>query len=182
YDRGIPAFSSSRRNVAAVSFALLIVMFLGGWTVRIEQYPLTSWQMFSEYDDSGKVLYYRVYQTDEAGKTGIADLKKMLLGDNRYRATLKQAFVTREGREVAGRMLTRCATAWNRKATPGERVDEFRIVCRQWDFENQLDDPDLGEDTEWFKLDFHPREPSQPPTMTQSSIMPELPPAKNAGH
>lgn len=172
----IPAFSPWRRNLAACSVVGLICLILGGWTVRVESYPLTSWQMFSDYDDSGVVKYYRVFELDEAGNTSVADLKNMSLGDNRYRAMLKQSFVTRAGRDTAVRVLTYCAKYWNKKAPPGQRVDEFRIVCRQWDFKNNREDPNLGVDGEWFKLDFDPTNPDKAPVFTQSSQMPEKPP------
>ncbi len=149
------AWLSPPRGLApALGVAFMFWFMLGWWTIRIEWYPFTGMQMFSNYaaDANGNpisvVSYYRAYVTYEDGTTEIAKFEKMGGGIARYRAVLEAPFLytaTPEYRESGKKacidLMTRSAAWWNaHAATPGRRIVRFETHHKNWDFNTQRHD------------------------------------------
>jgi len=152
-DHSAAAASGLRRFAGPVVVTLVPVFLLSLWARRVEYYPLTSMQMFSTYDNSGLVTYYRVYHTNETGETREAPLAEMGIGRPHYWGLLIDAFETDPGREKLVEILQHVGTSWNGVAEQGQRVVRFEVHKRQWDFVRSRLDQALGDTVEQFAVD-----------------------------
>jgi len=145
-DDGVSATSGWRRLAWPAAVFALIVLFLGAWARRVEAYPLTSWQMFSQYKNSSVVTYCEIYQTDERGRQRpISGSQLRAIGSYGYVGVLvRRAFSSEEGEVTARQRLVNAGRLWNRTAPKGQRVTHFRIARREWDFVKQADDRNYG--------------------------------------
>jgi predicted DCC family thiol-disulfide oxidoreductase YuxK len=121
----------------------LLSVLLAVWVARVEWYPFTSVQMFSTYDDSGVVTYYKCYATDAFGNRYEAPLEKMGRGVSRYRPILSGAFYNEDGRRKCIEMLQFCGTTHN-AAYPKNPVVKLEVERRAWDFVRHRNDPQYG--------------------------------------
>lgn len=138
----------------ALGVAFMFWFMLSVWTLRLEWYPFTGMQMFSNYaaDENGNpnsvVSYYRAYVFYEDGTHEIAQFERMGGGIARYRAVLEAPFLytaTPEyrafGREACIDLMTRSAAWWNTHAAPaGKRIVRMEDHHKNWDFVTQRDD------------------------------------------
>ncbi len=138
-----PNLPLARRLLAPLCIVGIICFLLGGWLVRVEWYPFTSVQMFSSYDDSGKISYYKCYATDTFGHTYEAPLESMGRGTKRYRMILTEGFRNDAGRKKCTEMLEFCG-AYHNTANAQNPVVKLEVVKRVWDFVNHRRDPKFG--------------------------------------
>jgi predicted DCC family thiol-disulfide oxidoreductase YuxK len=121
----------------------IVCFMLGAWCLRIEWFPFTSMQMFSTYDDSGVVTYYRAMATDAFGNTYEAPLEKMGRGVSRYRPILSGGFFNAAGRKRCVEMLEFCGSTHN-EMNPKNPVVKLEVEKREWDFLHDRESRDYG--------------------------------------
>jgi hypothetical protein len=122
-----------------------LVLTLGVWWVTDEEYyPFTCMQMFTgKVQQNGLVKYEVLLARDESGRVFEARLEHVMpaLRDTRYRKFIR-VFDERGAKERAREFLDVAGAEWNRKAAPGERVVEFEIQTRVWNFLTHPDAPE----------------------------------------
>jgi len=136
--RRIPAFAAP---IAAVG---VIAIVLGWWSMRVEWFPFTSMRMYADYNNSGVVEYYRVFQIDSAGVARPAHLEKMSRQAGVFHLTLWQAFANDRMQQRCVHLLQFCGREWNAKAPPSERVAAMEIRKYRWNFRRDRNDPNRG--------------------------------------
>jgi predicted DCC family thiol-disulfide oxidoreductase YuxK len=146
--------SLARKLLGPLVITSLISLLLGVWVFRLEWYPFTSVQMFSTYDNSGVVTYYKCFATDAFGNRYEAPLEKMGRGVSRYRPILSGAFYDDAGRKKCIEMLQFCGTTHN-AARPRNPVVKLEVEQRKWDFLNDRNNPQHGEVTDRLAVTFN---------------------------
>jgi predicted DCC family thiol-disulfide oxidoreductase YuxK len=131
----------------------IICLLLTVWVFRIEWYPFTSVQMFSTYDNSGIVTYYKAFATDAFGNRYEAPLENMGRGVSRYRPILSGGFYDAAGRKKCIDMLEFCGRTHN-AAHPKNPVVELEVEKRQWDFVHDRKDPHYGKTVDRITVAF----------------------------
>jgi hypothetical protein len=102
------------------------------WLNKIEFYPFTAWQMYTN-PPRGPVVYFRPFAIDESGMTSAAyfeDAIPVLRGH--YVGVLESCFRRSEAGQCH-RFLDAAAAAYNAGARPGRRVVGFEIQRWRWD-------------------------------------------------
>jgi predicted DCC family thiol-disulfide oxidoreductase YuxK len=149
----VPGFG----HVFAVSGIILVALLC--WFYRIEFYPLTSWHLYSASDTSGKVEYWKVLAQRESGVSSRARLEDTIGAialDSRYRPFLGKCFAERpHDVEICKKFLGAAASAYNKKAQPGERLTHYEIQGWAWDFLSYPFDPNYGRLTDRFVFDIN---------------------------
>ena len=108
-------------TISGITLVTLLCSFY-----RVEFYPFTSWHLYSASDTSGKVEYRKVFAQRESGVSSRARLEDTIGAialDNRYSPFLDACF--REGAsavEICKKFLSAAASAYNKKAPPGDRI------------------------------------------------------------
>lgn len=135
-----------RWRLAPIGMVGLIVLFLGAWAVRVEAYPLTSWQMFSNYKNTSVISYYKLYQTNETGRTAPAEPSQIsAIGPHGYISlVLWRGFRDQAGEKRCRELLAQAGGRWNKNAAPGQRLTELKVVRREWDFVHDRHNPKYG--------------------------------------
>jgi predicted DCC family thiol-disulfide oxidoreductase YuxK len=137
---------------------LTLVAFLC-WFYRIDFYPFTAWRLYANAHTSGKVEYRKVLAQHESGVSSRARLEDTigaLALDNRYSPYIEKCFGEQAAEvEICRRFLTAAASAYNKKAQPGERVTQYEIQVWTWDFRSYPFDPNYGELTDRFVYDIN---------------------------
>ncbi|MGE0639338.1 MAG: hypothetical protein AB7G12_06030 [Thermoanaerobaculia bacterium] len=155
-----PAFEATGGAVAIDwprRFRLLVALFVTLWVVRLEEYPLTAMQMYSNPNLTGRVDWYAVRATYASGEEGKAPVEAAIpaLRDARYRRIVRHGF--RPATEpVAKEFLRAVGRAWNRTAAPGERITALRVERWSWDYAHQPDDPRHGSVAASYGVDLTP--------------------------
>ena len=143
--------------VLAVSGITLVALLC--WFHRIEFYPLTAWRLYSNAHTSGKVEYRKVFAQHESGVSSRARLENTigaLALDNRYSPFIEKCFRERpDDVQICKKFLIAAASAYNKKAQPGERVTQYEIQVWTWDFRSHPFDPNYGELTDRFVCDIN---------------------------
>jgi predicted DCC family thiol-disulfide oxidoreductase YuxK len=143
----------------ALAISGIILVALLCWFYRIEFYPLTSWHLYSASDTSGQVQYRKVFAQNEFGVSSRARLEDTigaLALDNRYSPFLEKCFAERAGDvEVCKKFLSAAASAYNKRAQPGERLTQYEIQVWTWDFRSYPLDPNYGELTDHFVFEIN---------------------------
>ena len=133
--------------------AIVVVSFIC-WFYRIEFYPFTSWHLYSGTNTSGRVEYLKVFAQRESGVSSRARLEDAIgaLGwDARYSPHLDSCFAKQPGEvENCKKFLAAAASAYNKKAQPGERITQYDIQLWMWDFLFHPSDPNHGKLTDKF--------------------------------
>ncbi|MDQ4074789.1 MAG: hypothetical protein M3220_00940 [Chloroflexota bacterium] len=141
--RNVSHFPEQRLR-APLAIFLLVALFLTGWMLRLEVYPLTAMQMFSGYDGSGVIRYVHPYQTDLIGQTSIAPLRDMGVSGRGYRRLLQEGFVDADSKQQLTSTLHEVGEQWNGKVHREEQITQLEVVLYEWDFVNDRGNPDLG--------------------------------------
>jgi predicted DCC family thiol-disulfide oxidoreductase YuxK len=133
-------------------FGIAIFSFLC-WFYRVEFYPLTSWRLYADADNSGKVTYLKVLARYESGMTARARLEDAVGAmrfDARYSRVIDKCF--RSGVEVAAckKFLTVAGSGYNRKARPGGKIIQYQIEKWAWDFRSHPRDSNYGNPVDRF--------------------------------
>jgi predicted DCC family thiol-disulfide oxidoreductase YuxK len=137
----------------------IIVVSMLCWFYRIEFYPFTSWHLYSGSNTSGKVEYLKVFAQRESGVSSRARFEDTIgaLGwDARYSPHLDNCFGERPSDvESCKKFLTAAASAYNKKAQPGERLTQYELQLWRWDFLSYPSDPNYGKLTDRFAFEIN---------------------------
>lgn len=160
-----PPTAGSGLERAPRGVTLLAAVLLLTWALRIEFYPLSAMQMYSEARTSGEVEYFKVLATDAAGRRGPAQLADAVgaLADARYRKVLYGSFEP-GGRPVAEDLLRAVADRHGRARPPEERIVRFDVELWRWDYRRHPDDPDHGERVDAWSLVTKPAAVTEAPS------------------
>jgi len=143
----------------ALAVSGIIVVSLLCWFYRIEFYPFTSWHLYEQLDTSGQVEYKKVFAQRESGVSSRARLEDTigaLALDNRYSRHIQKCFREQPGDvEICKKFLSAAASAYNKKAQPGERVTQYEIQVWIWDFLSYPSDPNYGKLTDRFTFEIN---------------------------
>jgi hypothetical protein len=141
----------------AVSGIIVVALFC--WFFRIEFYPFTSWHLYSNSKVSGIVQYWKVFAQRESGVRSPArfeDTIGALALDNRYGPHIDKCFREQPSDvELCKKFLTSAASAYNKKAQPGNRITQYEIQLWMWNFLSSPSDPHYGKPTDRFVLDIN---------------------------
>jgi len=145
-------------NYAFAVAGIIVVSFLC-WFYRIESYPFTSWHLYSALDTSGKVEYLKVFARRESGvsfRARLEDTIGALAWDARYSPHLDNCFGEQPSDvENCKKFLIAAASAYNKKAQPGERVTQYELQLWRWDFVSHPYDPNYGKLADRFSLEIN---------------------------
>jgi hypothetical protein len=126
---------------------LIPVVYLGTITLALEEYPVTTWPMYSDRTESTRVQYILFHGLDGAGRKVPVQFEDEfgVLGFNRTYDVVPLAFHGRdEEREPLRRVLDAFAELHDRDRPPSERLAAFRFELRAWDYDRDPDDPNRG--------------------------------------
>jgi hypothetical protein len=112
--------------------------------MSVEWFPFTSMRMYAEYNGSGVVEYYRVFQTDERGVTRPAYMEKLSRSAGVFHLTLWHAFRDPVMQQRCINLLHFAGHDWNTRAPAGQRVVALEIKKYRWDFMRDRDNRNRG--------------------------------------
>ena len=130
-----------------VVLSLLASLLLLWWVTDEEYYPFTSMQMFTgSVMTSGRLSYPLIWAHTDSGKVESARIEHYVpaFRDTRYRHIIAMGQGGAKKQKQVRLFLEAVGAEWNRQAEPGERVVEFEIQQRDWDFVRKPDDPERG--------------------------------------
>jgi len=158
----------------------IVVVALLCWFYHIEFYPLTSWHLYANRDTSGKVEYPKVFAQYESGirsRARLEDTIGALALDGRYSPHLEKCFGEQAGDvELCKKFLSAAASAYNKKAQPGERVTQYEIQVWLWDFRSFPLDPNYGKLTDRFAFEINTGKALREKTLQERSVIDSVPP------
>jgi predicted DCC family thiol-disulfide oxidoreductase YuxK len=164
----------------ALAVSGIVVVALLCWFYRIEFYPLTSWHLYSASNTSGKVEYLKVFAQHESGVSSRArfeDTIGALALDARYSVFLDKCFGVRPGDvEVCKKFLSAAASAYNKKAQPGQGVTQYELQAWIWDFRSYPLDPNYGKLTDRFIFEINTGRALSEKTLEDRSVADSAPP------
>ncbi|MGB7159389.1 MAG: hypothetical protein WBD40_15080 [Tepidisphaeraceae bacterium] len=134
------------RLLRPASIALLAVILAAAWYQRLEWFPFTGMQMYSEPRSAHAkqfIDHIKVYAIDESGAEWPANLGKMS-GVARYWRAVEDGFKGGAKRETAENFIRSAATKFNRTVPAGKRVTRMRVVQWRWDYVANPNDPNRG--------------------------------------
>jgi hypothetical protein len=134
-----PAFA------APLAIVVIHAAVLGWWAMSVEWFPFTSMRMYAEYNGTGVVEYYRVFQTDENGVTRPAYMEKLSRSAGVFHLTLWHAFRDPVMQQRCINLLHFAGHDWNTRAPAGQRVVALEIKKYRWDFMRDRDNPRRGQ-------------------------------------
>ena len=144
---------SQRVHYASLITGFSIVMAIS-FVYRVEFYPLTAWQLYSELNTLGKITYYKVLGHQASGAIVQVRLENAVgaLGwDGRYIRELKQCFggegwgnFVSKDVDICKKFLAASGFVYNEKASPGRKLTHLEIQERVWDFRSNPSDPEHG--------------------------------------
>ncbi|HEV2296461.1 MAG TPA: hypothetical protein VGR35_21635 [Tepidisphaeraceae bacterium] len=126
--------------------ALLTVTLGAAWYQRLEWFPFTGMQMYSQPRSAHAKQYIdhiKVYATDASGHTWPANLGKMS-GVARYWRVVEAGFKTPHQRATAEKFILSAAERFNRSAPADKRVTRMRVEQWRWDYVNSPADENRG--------------------------------------
>jgi len=139
-------------------FGITIVSLLC-WFNRVEFYPLTSWRLYVDADNSGKVTYLKVLARYESGMTSRARLEDAVGAmrfDARYSRVINKCFRSEIEVAVCKKFLTVAGFGYNRKARPGGKITQYQIEKWAWDFRSHPSDSYYGNPVDRFIHEIKP--------------------------
>ncbi len=164
----------------ALTVSGIILVALLCWFYRIEFYPFTSWHLYSGSDTSGKVEYRKVFAQRESGiitRARLEDTIGALALDNRYAPFLEKCFEDGPGDvEICKKFLSTAASAYNKKAQPGERIMQYDIQVWTWDFRSNPFDPNYGNLTDRFVFEISTGRALRAKKLVDPSVTDSAPP------
>ncbi len=143
-----PGYAAELRYATLLRCGALLgvtALFLGAWSIRLERYPLTAMQMFSDYQGTSVITYARPYKVDDAGDVSVAPLRAMGVSSSGYRSRLRRGFAGDEERAALTEELRTVGQRYNESLPVDERIWTLRVVLYEWDFVQRRDDAIYGE-------------------------------------
>ena len=159
-DHDVAPVTAASRGVArpALAISAVAVVMLYCWANRIEKYPVTDMHMFSAVSQS-VVTYYKVAGQSESGPISRAYLEDTVGAmslNSRYEGLFDLCFGAPDELELCHKWMAALASAYNRKARPGERMTAYEIQKWRWDFGANPRDPQYGALTDRFVFQIEP--------------------------
>jgi hypothetical protein len=143
----------------------LAALLIACWALRIEEFPFTAMQMYSQPNLSGGVDWYAVVATDARGAKSRAPIEAAFpaLRDARYRRVVRQSFGGGpEKRALAETFVRAFLREHNARRPPGERLVAVEVQRWRWDFARTPDDPRHGALAEHWSVRAEEQEGSEP--------------------
>ncbi len=133
------------RQVGPRFIVAMAGVLIFSWVFRIEFYPMTGMQMFSN-KRTQPVAYEKIFARFGSGAVTRAPIEKCIgaMSDSRYRRVMQMAFDP-EGEDLAASFLDSCRVRWNRGARhPSDRIESFEVQQWEWYYLTDPDDPEFG--------------------------------------
>ena len=118
------------------AMAMLAVVLFAAWYQRLEWFPFTGMQMYSQPRSAHAKQYIdhlKIYATDASGYTWPANFRKMS-GVERYWRVIEDGFKTPQQRETAEKFIMAAVDRYNRSVPPWKRVTQMRVEQWRWDY------------------------------------------------
>ncbi|MDY6786082.1 MAG: hypothetical protein SW833_26635 [Cyanobacteriota bacterium] len=122
------------------TFAILLVLFLCFvWMYRIEYYPVTAWQMYSERKMDPSVRYYKILAQRESGEITPINLDRGIgvMSNSRYKRVTRKFCFKPETVPTCQKYLQATASAYNKKVPPSQQIVQFIIQKWNWKFSDR---------------------------------------------
>ncbi|MDQ3439148.1 MAG: hypothetical protein M3478_02220 [Planctomycetota bacterium] len=126
--------------------AMLVVVLFAAWYERLEWFPFTGMQMYSQPRNAHAKQYIehiKVYAIDASGNTWPANLGVMS-GVARYWRVVEEGFKTPKQRRTAEKFILSAAEKFNRTAPQDKRITRMRVEQWRWDYVNNPADEKRG--------------------------------------
>lgn len=150
-DSKFSAVSSVNNKFKTLSYPLtisgLIIALLLCWYCKIEFYPFTAMQMFSNKQTSGYVKYNKVIAHYDSKISSRVYPEKIIpaLYDTRYRSAIMGCFSENYRRlQVCNSLLQNIGYIHNKTAQNGEKIEKIEIQLWVWNFLKGVSDPNHG--------------------------------------
>jgi hypothetical protein len=117
------------------------------WALRLEEFPFTAMQMYSQPNLSGVIDWLAVVGETASGERMRAPIERALpaFRDARYRRVIRQAFGRdAEKRALGEAFLAAFLRAHNARAAPAERLVAVEAQRWRWDYRREPDHPTHG--------------------------------------
>ena len=127
------------RALAALGFAC--------WAIRIEEFPFTAMQMYSQPNLTGVIEWFAVVAETASGERIRAPIEQAIpaFRDARYRRVIRQSFgAGAEKRALGETFLATFLRAHNAQAAPGARLVAAEAQRWRWDYRRTPGDPAHG--------------------------------------
>jgi predicted DCC family thiol-disulfide oxidoreductase YuxK len=139
--------------VLAVSGVIFVLLYC--WFYHIEFYPFTGMPMFTGVNTSGVITYDKILAHRESGAVSparIEDSIGAMAHNARYGRVFAQCIEPTQPTDVdiCEKFLHVTASAYNKKARPGETITKYEFQRWIWDFRSNPLDPNYGNLTERF--------------------------------
>jgi hypothetical protein len=125
----------------------LTALLIACWALRIEEFPFTAMQMYSQPNLTGVIDWLAVVGETASGERMRAPIERAIpaFRDARYRRVIRQAFgPDAEKRALAETFLAAFLRAHNAHAAPAERLVAVEAQRWRWDYRREPDDPAHG--------------------------------------
>lgn len=125
---------------------MLAVVLFAAWYQRLEWFPFTGMQMYSQPRSAHAKQYIdhlKIYATDASGYTWPANFRKMS-GVERYWRVIEDGFKTPQQRQTAERFITAAVDRYNRSVPTSKRVTQMRVEQWRWDYVANPGDENRG--------------------------------------
>jgi hypothetical protein len=135
------------RLLRPAGMAMLAVVLFAAWFQRLEWFPFTGMQMYSQPRTAHAKQYIdhlKIYATDASGSTWPANLQKMS-GVQRYWRIVEDGFKTPRQREMAEKFILAATQKYNRAAPPHKQVTQMRVEQWRWDYVHHPNDENRGQ-------------------------------------
>jgi len=146
---GVTRTNDPKRDLGyALAVSGVIFVLLYCWFHRIEFYPFTAMQMFSEVNTSGVIAYRKALAHRESGAIAPARFEDgigVMARNGRYNRVLRRCMAQKlKDVDTCKKFLHAAASAHNKKAPPGEKVTKYEIQEWKWDHRSNPSDPNHG--------------------------------------
>ena len=125
--------------VAPIIIAGFMAVLVSVWTKKVEFFPLTSMQMYSQPSWLGTdpIVFYKVFAHTESGQSS-RELFKQAMGvmtlNARYRAYMWKCFKDEKKMNQCAKFFSACTASYNRKAPTGRRITMLELQKWDWDY------------------------------------------------
>lgn len=142
----LPVKTPARSFYYPLLVASLTVFLLLSWNYRVEFYPFTAWQLYTNSNTSGDVTYYKVLAHQESGVISRAHLDRAIgaMTNGRYRRVVRKFCFEPTKVDICQKYLTVTGSAYNSKVGPGEKATHFEIQKWTWNFLSNPSGPEQG--------------------------------------
>jgi predicted DCC family thiol-disulfide oxidoreductase YuxK len=128
-----------------LAVSALTVVLLSCWFYRIEYYPFTAMQMYSESHTSGVIGYQKVLAHYESGATSREPFSRHGIGAiSGHQRTILSRCIRSARLDGCKKFLLANATAYNKRVHSGEKIEQIEVQLWKWDFRSNPLDPEYG--------------------------------------